>query len=818
MNKINKTFFLCGLLVLLCVASSSSVFSRSWDPPNKLTGAPNESNCTQCHADNSLNASGGSFMLTVPGNYTPGQEYDIVVDLTRAGQSRWGFQMTALNSSNLRAGTFATTDENTKIDEENSKQYIEQTLRGTAAGTRDSNSWTFKWIAPSNDVGPITFYAAGNAADSNFGLTGDYIYTQKATSDSPPVYGVSLEGVGELSKTVNTGTETKYTLNVTNNGNTRDTITLSTSGISSARLSRTSVTLASKTSTNVILTIPGSALTSAREYEVKVTATSQGDSSKTAEITTTTTVPAVYGVSLSGTSLTKETADATTGVSYTIHVKNTGNTSDTFSLTTSGDATATISPSSPIFLSQGDSRTVTLRISGTALAKAGDYNVKLTATSQNDSTKTAEITTTTTILPVYDIAIEGVSELTTATTDASEGVSYTLKITNNGNTNDTIDLATEGTAATLSQMSVTLEAGASAEIMLTISGEILALAGEYNVMVTATSQGDDTQTADVTTTTTVLPVYGVTLASDTLTGATMDAVTGVTYTLTVTNTGNIDDTIVLGASAEVGIGGAVLGSYRLPDSEGLPTSPLEIMLAAGASAEVMFTAAGDLLTQPGEYEIVVTATSQGDTEKTAQLTTTTTIAATPFEYGVQLQGVGELSSATWNFLQGVTYTLTITNTGNTEDTIVLGSSAEVGIGGAVLGSFSLPDSEEPATSQLQITLAADESIEVKFTASGDLLTQPGEYEIVVKATSQGDTTKTVEITTTTTINHVPWDLNNDGKINILDLVAVANQFGQTGEELSGDVNMDGTVNILDLVAVANQFGKTSAEIVQAANQ
>ena len=245
---------------------------------------------------------------------------------------------------------------------------------------------------------------------------------------------------------------------------------------------------------------------------------------------------------------------------------------------------------------------------------------------------------------------------------------------------------------------------------------------------------------------------------------------------------------------------------------------LEIMLAAGESADVMFIAAGDLLSQPGEYEITVTATSQGDTDKFAQITTTTTITAIPPEYGVQLQGKGELTGATWDFLKGVTYTLTVTNTGNTEDTILLSSSAEVGIGGAVLGAFSVSGSEEPATSQLQISLDVDESVEVNFTASGDLLTQPGEYEIVVKATSQGDTEETAEVSTTTTITSVPWDLNADGKVNILDLVAVANQFGESGDGLSGDVNMDGTVNILDLVAVANQFGKTSAEIVQAANQ
>ena len=45
------------------------------------------------------------------------------------------------------------------------------------------------------------------------------------------------------------------------------------------------------------------------------------------------------------------------------------------------------------------------------------------------------------------------------------------------------------------------------------------------------------------------------------------------------------------------------------------------------------------------------------------------------------------------------------------------------------------------------------------------------------------------------------DVNGDGIVNILDLVAVANAFGQDAP----DVNGDGTVNVLDLVAVANAF-------------
>lgn len=55
------------------------------------------------------------------------------------------------------------------------------------------------------------------------------------------------------------------------------------------------------------------------------------------------------------------------------------------------------------------------------------------------------------------------------------------------------------------------------------------------------------------------------------------------------------------------------------------------------------------------------------------------------------------------------------------------------------------------------------------------------------------------------------DVNRDGEVNILDLVLVANAFGQSGDRTSAtnpDVNRDGIVNVLDLVRVANRFGET----------
>ena len=463
-----------GVLLLFFVVSSGNVFAFSFDPPDEKTGAPNESTCMDCHVGNDLNASGGSLMLTtIPETYTPSEVYTIVVNLSRTGQSRWGFEMTALAADGTSAGSFAVDDAgNTQVSETNSKQYIQHTSIGTAQGTNDTHSWEFEWTAPDADIGPITFYAAGNAANGDFGTTGDYIYTAQGESTPP--------------------------------------------------------------------------------------------------------IPVVAGVSL-----------------------------------------------------------------------------------------------------------EVVGDTALSTVDAVEGVSYTLK---------------------------------------------------------------------------------------------------------VTNTGNAMDTVSLEASAEVGIGGSVLGTL----------SERSIELEADASAEVTLTVKGDLLTEPGDYPITVTATSGTDSTMTAEATTTTTIEV-PVIAGVLLEVVGDAALSTVDAVAGVSYTLKVTNIGNAMDTVSLEASAEVGIGGSVLGTLS----------ERSIELEADASAEVTLTVKGDLLTEPGDYPITVTATSGTDSTMTAEATTTTTIELLPtpWDVNDDGTVDIRDLVLVAGQLGESGEGLKGDINGDGTVDIRDLVIVASHLGE-----------
>ena len=58
-------------------------------------------------------------------------------------------------------------------------------------------------------------------------------------------------------------------------------------------------------------------------------------------------------------------------------------------------------------------------------------------------------------------------------------------------------------------------------------------------------------------------------------------------------------------------------------------------------------------------------------------------------------------------------------------------------------------------------------------------------------------------------NTLPWDINNDGIVNIQDLILVSKSFGmETPEYSKADINKDGNVDIIDLLYVASHFGES----------
>lgn len=168
---------LTGILIGM-LALGSAVRAESGGAPEGSTGAPGEAVCTACHGGS---ANAGSGKLTIdPGgpSYTPGQKVRVKVTLEDPAASRWGFQLTARPEGDTRAtaGKLAAVDGNTQVRAGGALEWITHTLTGTRRGQRNTATFEFDWTAPASDVGPVVFYAAGNAANGNNNADGDSIY------------------------------------------------------------------------------------------------------------------------------------------------------------------------------------------------------------------------------------------------------------------------------------------------------------------------------------------------------------------------------------------------------------------------------------------------------------------------------------------------------------------------------------------------------------------------------------------------------------------------------------------------------------------
>lgn len=167
-------------------------YAKMTGPDRGYTGAPGDiGDCTVCHDSFGFpNVGPGSVSIgNVPPVYQPGQLYTLTVNIQDPHARRWGFEMTALDSSGNKAGAFAPLDSYTQIASTGTpvgnRQYIEHTLEGTFPGTSGGHTWQVQWAAPATDIGTVKFYCAGNAANNDGTNQGDYIYTNGAQADSP---------------------------------------------------------------------------------------------------------------------------------------------------------------------------------------------------------------------------------------------------------------------------------------------------------------------------------------------------------------------------------------------------------------------------------------------------------------------------------------------------------------------------------------------------------------------------------------------------------------------------------------------------------
>jgi uncharacterized protein (TIGR03437 family) len=166
-------------------------------PLSGRSGVPGELSCanTGCHTG-PPNIGNGQVTLSFdgsPNSYLPGVRQQITVRVSDPVAVTYGFQLTARLASDPRVQAGSLTEgPGTAVmcSRPDFSAEQEKTSAGCPAGfpiesvshTRPNPSgvWTVSWDPPPGDPGAVVIHVAGNAANGNGRVSGDWIYTSRA--------------------------------------------------------------------------------------------------------------------------------------------------------------------------------------------------------------------------------------------------------------------------------------------------------------------------------------------------------------------------------------------------------------------------------------------------------------------------------------------------------------------------------------------------------------------------------------------------------------------------------------------------------------
>ncbi len=185
LSSMKRTTYIIVLILIPLTALLFTGYSSGQTQP--YSGSPGDggNTCAVCHSGGNFNASVEITTDIPEEGYVAGESYTVTVTASSSA-SKHGFQITAENISNAKAGTFAA---GTGSQTGNANHLVTHTSSGTSM-----TEWNMTWTAPadtSGDNAAITFYAVLNAANGNGSTSGDQIVTTNLS------YEANTTGVGE---------------------------------------------------------------------------------------------------------------------------------------------------------------------------------------------------------------------------------------------------------------------------------------------------------------------------------------------------------------------------------------------------------------------------------------------------------------------------------------------------------------------------------------------------------------------------------------------------------------------------------------------
>ncbi len=161
-------------LLPVVIGASLLFLANSADPPNAKTGAPFDGLCSDCHGGGSFQ--GNINLSGLPSTIDPNTTYNLTLTLTATSGSpvKGGFQIVAVNQSNINIGDLINTGTETGTSTTGGREYLDH--RGAKSFSGNTVSWNFDWKSPNGPNGTtVTMYFAGNFANGNNSSSGDAI-------------------------------------------------------------------------------------------------------------------------------------------------------------------------------------------------------------------------------------------------------------------------------------------------------------------------------------------------------------------------------------------------------------------------------------------------------------------------------------------------------------------------------------------------------------------------------------------------------------------------------------------------------------------
>jgi len=346
------------------------------------------------------------------------------------------------------------------------------------------------------------------------------------------------------------------------------------------------------------VTIPTNAMGCTSD-NIIVTATSRADNTVKDNDSCTAHATIVRGVNILISPSYQSGSNGAT-LDYVVTVSNTGNVEDTYSLTAADDAgwAPTVSPGL-LTVPPWENRTATLSVT-VPLSAIGCTNDNISVTAIGTGVSDSDSCV------AHATIVRGVDVLVSPSYQSGargSALSYTVTITNTGNVVDNYDLTVSdnsGWGPTVSPIALMVPAGENRTATLSVTVPTNAIGcTEDNVTVTATSQIDNKVKDNDSCVAHAEVVRGVEVLiypgyQSGLPGATL------TYTVAVTNTGNVEDNYALAASDNAGwglivtptwlvlapgtLGGATL-SVAIPENALGSTEDTIVVTAVGTEVE-----------------------------------------------------------------------------------------------------------------------------------------------------------------------------------------------------------------------------------------